>query len=192
MLALWLGPALSPGPATAKVFHSQESALALAFPDADRITSQTRILTAAQSEAIQKLSRARLDTEIVRIHSGWRGEELLGYAYIDVHTVRTQAEAFMVVLTPDGAVRSLRVLAFYEPLDYLPTERWVRQFEGKSAADSLRLGGDVHGIVGATLSARAVTESVRRVLAFYRVLLRERDAHPAPSDWAPSDRAPSD
>ena len=187
MLALWLGPAVSPEPATAKVFHSQESALALAFPAADRITSQTRILTAAQSEAIQKLSRARLETEIVRIHSGWRGEELLGYAYIDVHTVRTQPEAFLVVLTSDGAVRSLRVLAFYEPLDYLPTERWVRQFEGKSGADSLRLGGDVHGIVGATLSARAVTESVRRVLAFYRVLLREQDAHPAPSDRAPID-----
>lgn len=157
------------------MFHSQEAALALAFPDADRITSQTRILTEAEAQAIQKLSRARLETEIIRIHSGWRDDELLGYAYIDVHTVRTLPEAFMVVLDPDGTIRSLRVIAFYEPLDYLPTERWVRQFEGKDGSEPLRLGGDVYGIVGATLSARAVTESVRRVLAFYEVLLRGRD-----------------
>jgi hypothetical protein len=43
----------------------------------------------------------------------------------------------------------------------------------------MRLGRDVHGVVGATLSARAVTESVRRVLALYNVLVASVDS-PAP------------
>jgi Na+-translocating ferredoxin:NAD+ oxidoreductase RnfG subunit len=77
----------------------------------------------------------------------------------------------MVVIGPEGEVRSLRVLAFHEPLEYKPTNRWYRQFENKSIDSPLRLGGDVHGVVGATLSARATTRGVRRALAFYEVLI---------------------
>ena len=50
-------------------------------------------------------------------------------------------------------------------------ERWYGQFGQKSLADALRVGGDVHGIVGATLSAQATTAGVRRALALYAVLL---------------------
>jgi hypothetical protein len=163
-------------PAEAKVFHTQQDALALAFPGADEVRAETRILTEEQANRIRKIARADLDTQIVKLYSGWKGDELLGHAYIDVHTVRTLPEAFMVVLRPDGAVRSLRVLAFYEPLDYMPTSRWYQQFDGASiAAQQLRVGRDIHGIMGATLSARAVTESIRRVQAFYEVLIRRPD-----------------
>ena len=103
--------------ADAKVFHSQEEALELAFPDADRIDSQTYILTGSQKQAIVKLARSDLESELVTLFSGWRDGALLGHALIDVHTVRTQPEAFMVVLTPEGEVRSLQVLAFHEPPD---------------------------------------------------------------------------
>jgi Na+-translocating ferredoxin:NAD+ oxidoreductase RnfG subunit len=81
-------------------------------------------------------------------------------------------EAFLVVLSPGGEVRSLRVLAFHEPLEYMPSERWYDQFEEKSLSQPMRLGRDVHGIVGATLSARATTRGVRRALAFYQVVLQ--------------------
>jgi len=159
------------GPAGAKVFHTQEQALELAFPEADEVRQRTVVLSEEQAGRIEQRSRAELPSKILKLHSGWKDGELLGWAYIDVHTVRTLPEAFLVVLHPDGRVRSLRVLAFHEPLDYLPPERFVEQFEGARPGDALRVGRDVHGIVGATLSARAVAASVRRVQAFHRVLL---------------------
>ncbi|HEY5659095.1 MAG TPA: FMN-binding protein, partial [Myxococcota bacterium] len=113
-----------------------------------------------------------LDSRLVRIYTGFEKGAVVGYAFIDVHTVRTLPEAFLVVLTPEGAVRSLRVLAFHEPLEYKPSDRWYLQFEEKSLAEPLRLGGDVHGIVGATLSARATTRGVRKALALYEVVVR--------------------
>jgi hypothetical protein len=157
--------------ATAKVFHSKTDALALAFPDADRIESRTFVLDDEQARRIQELARAPLDSKVVTVHTGWRGDTVLGFAVIDVHDVRTLPEAFMVVLTPEGRVRSLRILAFHEPLDYLPPQRWYDQFEGKDLDQPLKLGDDVHGVIGATLSARATTNGVRRALALYRVLL---------------------
>ncbi len=53
----------------------------------------------------------------------------------------------------------------------MPSARWYQQFEQKNLSAPLRLDGDVHGIVGATLSARATTEGVRRVLALYQVVV---------------------
>ena len=103
---------------------------------------------------------------------GFKDDRLLGYALIDVHNVRTLSEAFLVVLTPEGEVRSLRLLAFHEPLEYMPNARWYDQFEEKSLSQPMRLGGDVHGIVGATLSARATTRGVRRALALYEVVIQ--------------------
>ncbi len=167
---LWL-----PAAAGAKVFHSQNEALELAFPDAERIDSRTFVLDDEQTSRIETLSRSPVDSRLVKIYTGVRDGAVLGYAVIDVHTVRTLPEAFMVVLSPQGSVRSLRVLAFHEPLDYLPTDRWYEQFVRKTAAEPLRLGGDVHGIVGATLSARATTRGVRRALAFYQVLIRNEE-----------------
>lgn len=160
------------GPAHAKVFLSQQGALDVAFPEADRIETSTKVLSRKQVDAVEKASRSKLDSRIAKFYAGWKGDELLGYAYIDVHTVRTLPEAFMVVLEPDGTTRSVLVLAFHEPLDYMPTERWYEQFERKTLTDPMRLGRDVHGIAGSTLSARAVTGSVRRVLALYQVIVR--------------------
>jgi len=165
---------LASGAAHAKVFYSRSEALALAFPDADRIDDESILLGDEQAARVEQLAKSRLESRLVRIHRGYRGGELLGYAFIDVHTVRTLPEAFLVVLSPEGSVRTVRVLAFHEPLEYMPSARWYQQFEHKTLAAPLRLGGDVHAIVGATLSSRAATEGVRRALALYQVVV----AHP--------------
>lgn len=159
------------GSADAKVFYSRSEALELAFPKADRVEDHTYILSDAQVARIEILARSTLPTRLVKLYTGWKGDRVIGYAFIDSHTVRTLPEAFLVVLSPEGVVRTLRVLAFHEPIDYLPNTRWYAQFDHKALGAPLRVGGDIHGIVGATLSTRATTRGVRRALAFYEVLV---------------------
>lgn len=162
----------APAGAWAKVYHSRAEALELAFPDAERVDSETYLLSDEQIEQIRELSRSEMESKLVKVYTGVKGGEVLGYAFIDIHNVRTLPEAFMVVLAPDGGVRSLRVLAFHEPIEYQPTARWYGQFTQKSLGEPLRVGRDIHGVVGATLSARATTRGVRRALALYEVLVR--------------------
>ncbi len=169
---LVLAVAAAAVPASAKVFVSQNQALREAFPDATRIERDTNVLVGSDFERIKDLTKDDRPAKVVVIHSAYRDDTLLGYAHIDVHNVRTKPEAFMVVLSPDGVVRSVRVLAFHEPLDYLPTDRWYAQFEGKTREDRMRVGGDIHGVVGATLSAQAASDGVRRMLAYFEVLLK--------------------
>jgi Na+-translocating ferredoxin:NAD+ oxidoreductase RnfG subunit len=163
------------GTAQGKVFYTQSEALELAFPDAEEVASNTFVLDDDQVERIESLAKCELDSKLVKIYTGVREGKVLGYALIDVHNVRTLPEAFMIVLSPEGEVRSLRVLAFHEPLEYKPTSRWYSQFENRSLEAPLRVGGDIHGVVGATLSARATTRGVRRALAYFEVLLQSED-----------------
>ncbi|MED5260834.1 MAG: FMN-binding protein [Myxococcota bacterium] len=173
----------SADPAGAKVFFAQDEALERAFPGADRVEETNYILKSAQVDAIEKGARARLPGELLTIFTGWKDGRVLGYAQIEIHQVRTLPEAFMIVLSPTGEVTRVLVLAFYEPLGYLPRERWYEQFLGVSKKDDLRLGWDIHGVSGATLSARAATASVRRFLAAYDVLIAEpgKSADESPS-----------
>ena len=158
--------------AGATVFHARDEALHLAFPDADRVEPTNHYLTDEQRAEIEKRGRSKLESSLVTVYRGHRGAELLGYAIFDTHLVRTLPETFVVVLSPAGEVRATHVLAFHEPLDYLPPPRWLGLFTGKKADDELRLGNDIAAITGSTLSAQAVTDGIRRALAIYAVLLQ--------------------
>jgi hypothetical protein len=171
LVALGLPAALGLRAAQAKVFLAKDEALALAFPDAERVEERVFILTDAQKAEVERRARAPLATQLWTIHVGWKGDQVLGYAIIDSHVVRTLPETFMVVIEPTGALRRVEVLAFHEPPEYLPTDRWIDQFDGRRLDDDLKLGAGIQGITGATLSAQAMTGGVRRALALFAVLI---------------------
>ena len=196
-VALWVVTVLllGPLPAHGGAFLSREEALELAFPGAARIETRSFVLTDEQSSEVARRTGAPLESKLVSVQVG-RGTSagvagaLLGYALIDVHTVRTQPEAIMVVLDPGGAVRSVRLLAFYEPSEYIPPDRWRDQFDGVRLTPDLRVGGKIYGVAGATLSSRATTRTVRRALAIYEVLLSGRGESPAERTRAPRAASP--
>ena len=152
------------------VFASASEAIAAAFPGA-HVEKRAVLLDDAQVVAVEQLAQAKLESRIATLYTAWQRDRVLGYAFVDVHSVRTLPEALLVVISPEGRVLQTRMLAFHEPEDYLPSERWLRQFEQRGLTRELRVGGTVHGIAGATLSTRAVTNGVRRALALFEVLV---------------------
>ena len=167
--ALVLG--LLPTTGAAAVFHSRSEIGTLAFPEADRVVTRDIFVTPTQRGEIVSKAHSDLDSDLVSVYEGYVGERLLGYALLDSHIVRTLPEALLVVLDSSGRVAATHVMAFHEPLEYLPSRRWLDLFGDKGLSDDLRIGRSVVGITGATLSAHAVMGSIRRALAIYEVLL---------------------
>lgn len=157
-----------------KVLHSRTEALALAFPDADRTELRLFTLTEDEQKQAAVRSTSQLDSKSVTLYTGYQGEQVLGYAFLDTRMVRTLPGTFLIVLTPEGSVRTVMALAFHEPEDYLPSERWLRQFENHALGPDVQLHQGIHGITGATLSSQAVTNAVRLSLALFQILLQER------------------
>ena len=105
-------------------------------------------------------------------HVTWQSGDtrIVGRAYVDTHIVRTKRESLLISLEADGRVKRIDVTAFQEPVEYLPSAPWLAQHEGRALSEDLRLNRVIRPIAGATLSAKAVTDSTRRVLAIDRTL----------------------
>jgi Na+-translocating ferredoxin:NAD+ oxidoreductase RnfG subunit len=168
MPLLLVGLLLTPA-ALAGVLVGQDEALEEAFPGAV-LQRRTAFLDAEQVEEIEKMAGSSLDSRVVTYYRGEQDGELQGTAYFDVHQVRTLPETLMVVVAADGTLAKIEILSFDEPPDYLPGERWLQQFDGRGLDDDLAMKRGIRGITGATLSSRAVTEAVRRVLATHELL----------------------
>ena len=163
--------ALLPGAAGAAVFETQEQALARAFPPPARVVRSTLFLSEEQLEAARKAAQAPVDSAVVTRYAAFGPDgAFLGAAYFDAHVVRTAREVLMVVVAPDRSVRSVDVLAFGEPQDYLPRGGWLKRMEGKRQEDGLFVGRALAHVTGATLTTRAIAAAVRRVLAVHSLL----------------------
>lgn len=158
----------------ATLFFSRKQAIRVAFPNATKVESKNVILAVEEQKKIQQLSKVLIESRIFTYYVARKGDKIIGYAFIESHVVRTMPEAVMTVITPDGKIEKVFVLAFYEPLEYLPSELWLNQFINKTFKSEFRLNGDIQGITGATLSSRAIAKGVKRNLAFYKIKIKPK------------------
>lgn len=156
--------------AEARVFMTQQQALASAFPAGTQVKRQAVFLSAQQQAAAQKESGVDFDDQLVVRYVGVAGGTITGYAYFDTHRVRTLPETVMVVVGPEGRIHRVEVLSFDEPPDYLPKPRWIDQLRGRKLDDELSITGAVRPLSGASLTARAILNASRKVLALHKVI----------------------
>lgn len=105
----------------------------------------------------------RVDSGVVLRVS--RGDSLLGFARVGNVIGKDQPITFLVAVDPSDRLKDIDILVYREPYGgEVAYEPWRKQFRGKTAADSLRVGRDIRSISGATISVQAVTAGVRRIL----------------------------
>jgi hypothetical protein len=152
--------------AHARVFMTQEQALATAFPAGTKVVREKFFLTPQQLAAARKESGIDFDDQLIVRYSG-NG----AYAYFDTHRVRTLPETVMIVVKADGSIDRVDILSFDEPTDYFPKRRWIDQLLHRKLNDELALNRAIRPISGASLSGRAIVNASRKVLALHHVLL---------------------
>lgn len=159
-------------PAPAQTLLTQEEALELAFPAPTDVERRTAYLSDGQLERARRLAGPAADIEsaVVTYYVGTLRGEPAGAAYFDAHRVRTKNEVVMVVVDPGARVRRVDVLKFTEPAEYRAPEGWIEQLEGRRLDDALSTRAAIRNLTGATLTARALTQATRRVLALHAVI----------------------
>ena len=149
--------------------HTREKALEAVYPGAV-IRAEQIFLTPAQQKQVLQTADTDVPTAHYARYVATRDGKVVGYAYIDTHTVRTKRESLLISLDASGGVLRVDVTAFLEPLEYRASEAWLRQYRDKAPGDDLAVNRAIRPIAGATLTARAVNDAVRRVLAIDAVL----------------------
>ncbi|MBI3005485.1 MAG: FMN-binding protein, partial [Ignavibacteriales bacterium] len=153
----------------AQVYLTKEEVLKIYFPGSAASQRKTVFLTDEQVKNIQEKSKARVESKIVTYYVGRDSSGNAGYAFFETQTIRTMPATYVVVVNADTSLRAVEILAFYEPEDYLPSKKWLAQFTNKNPRSDLWLKRGIHNMVGATLSAQALSDGVRRILATFEV-----------------------
>ncbi len=156
-------------PVSAQLLMTQEEALRSAFPNGESIARHTVFLNDSQVVAIQKLAHAKVESQLLVYYRASLAGNTAGYAFFETVVVRTKPATIMAVINPDSSLREVKILAFYEPQDYLPAPRWLALFRNKFLTERLWPQRDIHHITGATLSVQALTLAARRLLATFIV-----------------------
>lgn len=155
--------------ARAGVYHSRESAIELALPGADSVTTRTLMLSEAEASDVATRAGAALESRIVRVYEEWRDGEVKHRGIIDTHQVRSLPETLLIVADRANRVEAVHLLAFHEPEQYQASGKWFAQFEERTLDADMAVRRGIAGIAGATLTSNAVTAAVRRALATLQV-----------------------
>jgi hypothetical protein len=167
------GAAVLAAPASARLLHTRDQSLRQVFGPGARFEARTAWLSNAECDSASAWAQSPLRRGPVTYWVATAGDSVVGRAYLDTRTVRTMPATVLVAVDPHQRVLAVEVLAFHEPADYLPSERWLSRLTGRVLTRRLRPGAEVDAVSGATLSARAFTAAVRLALALDRLVARE-------------------
>ena len=96
---------------------------------------------------------------------------LIGYAYIDKAPSKTDEFDYLILLNKDLIVAKTKILIYRE--DYggeIGSKRWLKQFIGKNASNTLKYEKDIIAISGATISASSMTIAINTFLQNLSIL----------------------
>ncbi|MFS4494545.1 FMN-binding protein [Maribacter sp. 2308TA10-17] len=100
-----------------------------------------------------------------------KGDELLGYAFIDQAPSKTAKFDYLVVFDPDLKVKHSKVLIYREEYGgEIGSKRWLKQFLGKTGGDRVDHETNIDGIAGATISVRSMTNAMDDLLQTIEIL----------------------
>lgn len=156
----------------AKVLVSPIEAMQEHFGKDAIISKKNVLLNKAQANKVQKIAKTKLNTKIYRIFFAKKGDEVLGYGVLVNQKVRSK-NAVMLYIIQNDALQSMEVVAFNEPMEYVPSKEWKEQFRDIETTKHLQLNRDIPTITGATLSARSVVNGSNIAFGIYQTLLKK-------------------
>lgn len=153
-------------PAWGTVYMTVPQVQAQLFPHA-ALTPDFRTLTPDQARAIRARSGVNILSKDVKLWRAPDGSSLIVDEVVGKHEFIT----FALALDPAGAVRDVEIMQYNESYGgQVRDPAWRAQFVGKRDGAPLVLDRDIRNNSGGTLSARHVTDGVRRLLATYALV----------------------
>lgn len=113
-------------------------------------------------------SGQRFDRDSLAIYVCTANGKEIGYGMTDDVKGKSRMITYMILLNPDESVRHVEILVYRESIGgEIANGSFRRQFSQKKYSDDLTLGSSIRNISGATISARAITNGVRKLLALF-------------------------
>lgn len=139
-----------------------------------KIEIKNIVLSETQKNKVKELSGVEIESKLVTFYLVKFNDQVKFYGFVDVHIVRTLPEVVLYVLNERGEIELIQILSFKEPPEYKADDNWLKYLKGKTLGKNLlRLRRDVPNMTGATLTAKAITDNARKIIALWKVIFGE-------------------
>jgi Na+-translocating ferredoxin:NAD+ oxidoreductase RnfG subunit len=152
------------------------------FSQAERFDEVPLGLNSTQKQTVTGLAGPQPPHRSLRAWKAMRGNDLLGYVFIDEVLGRQDMITYAVGIDHACRLGSLEVISYRESHGgEIRGNAWRNQFDGRQSLEQLRFGTDIKNIAGATLSCEHVTQGVRWITALWQVALQPGGDGSAPA-----------
>jgi Na+-translocating ferredoxin:NAD+ oxidoreductase RnfG subunit len=135
------------------------------------VSSSSLVVLSSEKDSLRAALGIAITWDTLNVFVADNGAKRVGYAIIDEVRGKDQPITYCVVVDELLAVKQVAILAYREPYGgEVQNESWLNQFSGKRPGDKLRPGKEIKNITGATISARAITLGVKKLLTLLHVI----------------------
>jgi Na+-translocating ferredoxin:NAD+ oxidoreductase subunit G len=162
--AVLVGAVTAAAPARAEVaYFSTRSVLSAFFPRSERVTYRTLVLDGPNRARLTQRLGYKPAVDRYTVFVAMTQGRVDGYAVVDDEMGLHQPITFATKLSPQGVVERVEIMVYREPRgDEVRDPRFLKQFQGRSVRDEMRVTRDIDAVSGATISSASLTVGVRR------------------------------
>ncbi len=158
----------------AKLLVSPFDALHAIYGKDVKIEKKNVLLTIKKAETVYQQAQMKKGKKIFRTFKVTKDGKVIAYAILISRVVRTKDAAVLYMISLEGVIENVEVIAFNEPPEFTPSKQYLSQFKGKTEKDTLHVGKDIPTVTGATMGARNVTDGARLALAVFDMLFKAK------------------
>ena len=123
----------------------------------------------------EKNARLRFMRNQIYVWEVTKYDSLIGLVYLDNVKGKSQPITHAVFFDSQGMVEESHIIKYREPIGgEVSNQYWLNQFFGKSWESDYKIGPDIDGISGATISVNAVTRGIHRSTIIVEYLLIQK------------------
>lgn len=159
-------------PLSASLLISPIDAMHQSYGTDSKIIKENVLLTNAKVEKIEQDAKVKLDEKIIRIFKASKNGKTLGFGVLVNRKVRSKNAVVLYMISANSLLKSIEIIAFNEPMEYIPSKNWMLQFENVKTDKMLRVAKEIPTITGATMSARSIVDGSRIAFALYNEMLK--------------------
>jgi len=125
----------------------------------------------------EKKSRSRFMFDHIYVWQISESDSLIGVAILDNVLGKSLPITYLTCFNMDGQMINAHIVKYREDYGYeVGNRRWLNQFLGLDASSDYKVGKNIDGISGATISVNSVTRGINRSAIIVEYLLTKTGA----------------
>ncbi|MDP2893479.1 MAG: FMN-binding protein [Sulfurimonas sp.] len=159
-------------PLGANIIASPIEVMSKNFEVGATVTENNILLTQAQAANIEENSKTKLESKIIRVFKVAKNDKILGFGVLVNKKIRSKNGVVLYIISSDSVLKSVEIVAFNEPLEYIPSKKWISQFNDIKSEKIDEASKNIPTITGATLSAKSIIDGSKIAFAIYNEVLK--------------------